>query len=108
MNQKMTDITVEIVFALPDKQSLKTHLVAAGTTVAEVILGAGLDAEFPDFDFRAGPVGIWGREVERNHVLRDGDRVEIYRKLELEPREARRRLALSGRTMRSDNSGEPD
>ena len=104
----MADITVEIVFAMPHRQSLKSHSVAAGTTVAEVILGAGLEAEFPDFDFLAAPVGVWGHEVERNQVLRDGDRVEIYRKLELEPREARRRLALSGRTMRSDNADEPD
>lgn len=104
----MSEITIEIVFALPEKQYLLSRTMSAGTTVREAINDASLENEFPDVDFRAAPVGIWGNEVDRDHVVRDGDRIEIYRQLELEPREARRRLALAGRTMRSDDSLESD
>ena len=102
----MPDITIEIVFASPTKQRLLTCNVSVGTTVGEAIDGASLETEFPDVDFSSAPIGVWGHEVDRDHVVRDGDRIEIYRKLELEPREARRRLALAGRTMRSDDSAE--
>jgi putative ubiquitin-RnfH superfamily antitoxin RatB of RatAB toxin-antitoxin module len=45
--------------------------------------------------------GIWGRPVERDQAVSDGDRVELYRPLNMDPREARRRLAAAGRTMGS-------
>jgi len=100
----MSEFTIEVVYALPEKQRLVTLAMGAGATVADAIADSGLVADFPDFDFATARVGIWGHEVERGRELRDGDRVEIYRILELEPREARRRLALSGRTMRGDES----
>ena len=100
----MSEITIEVVYALPEKQRLVTLTMRVGATVADVIADSGLVSDFPDFNFATARVGIWGHEVERGRQLRDGDRVEIYRILELEPREARRRLALSGRTMRGDES----
>ncbi len=95
----MSDVKVELVFALADRQHLRTLVVAAGATVRDVIRSSDIQAEFADIDIGELTTGIWGREVEQSQMVKAGDRVEIYRPLELEPREARRQLALVGRTM---------
>jgi hypothetical protein len=51
-------------------------------------------AAFPDASIAHLPTGIWGRPVERDETLADGDRVEVYRELEIDPKEARRLRAL--------------
>jgi len=95
----MPDIEVEVVFALPEKQSLTSLLIEDGATVAEAVAKSGLLEAFPDHGLAQMTLGVWGREVENSRIVRAGDRIEIYRPLQLEPREARRQLALSGRTM---------
>ena len=95
----MTPIRVEVVFALPDEQFLEAVSLDEGATVGDALDAAGLASRFPDEDFAAMPVGIWGEVVERDRRVRDGDRVEVYRPLERDPKEARRELALSGKTM---------
>lgn len=92
-------INVELVFASEDKQSLLSVQVVEGTTALDAIAASELPQEFPDFDFTICPLGIWGRPVDGAQVLKDGDRVEAYRKLRRDPREARRELALAGKSM---------
>lgn len=93
-------LTVEVVFAAKESQVLREVRLAPGATVADAIVAADVATEFPDEDVAALTCGIWGRVVDRDRVLTDGDRVELYRPLQLDPREARRLLALSGQTMR--------
>ena len=81
---------VEVVFALPDRQFLESVELAAGATVDDAIERSGLARSFPEFDFGSRQAGVWGRPVSRSQVLCDGDRVEVYRPLEMDPREARR------------------
>jgi len=95
----MPDIEVEVVFALPEKQSLVSLRVADGTSVAEVVAKSGLLEALSEHSLAEITLGVWGREVEKNRLVKAGDRIEIYRPLQLDPREARRQLALSGRTM---------
>jgi putative ubiquitin-RnfH superfamily antitoxin RatB of RatAB toxin-antitoxin module len=95
----MSKIEVELVFALPDRQVLRTLVVAADANVREVIRDSNIQAEFVDVEIGNLSIGIWGTEVAPDQILKQGDRIEIYRPLELEPREARRQLALVGRTM---------
>ena len=95
----MSDIDVEIVFALPDRQWLRKISVRCGETVADAVSKSGIREACQDYDLDALKLGIWGHEVARDRVVIEGDRIEIYRPLQLEPREARRQLALSGRTM---------
>ncbi|MEK6247143.1 MAG: RnfH family protein [Planctomycetales bacterium] len=97
----MSEFEVEIVFALPDRQSLKSVPVATGETVADVVAKSGLRADFPEIEIDSLAVGIWGREADRTQPVKEGDRIEIYRPLEMDPREARRQLAQSGRTLGS-------
>ena len=91
---------VEIVFALPEKQVLLSVAVNAGATIADVIAVSGLVEKFPDETLQLLETGIWGHPVARDHGVKEGDRVELYRVLQRDPREARRELAQSGLTMR--------
>ena len=84
----MAEFSVEVVFALAEKQSLQTVVVVPGTTVAELIEKSGLLRLFPECGIDELAVGIWGSEVERGRLVREGDRIEIYRPLKLDPREA--------------------
>lgn len=96
----MTDVmTIEVVFALPNRQRLVELQLQAGSTIADAIEASGLDTAFQDVDFANCEVGVWSKPRSRDHVLRDKDRVEIYRPLDMDPREARRQLALVGETM---------
>ena len=104
----MSNFEVEIAFALPDRQLLETVLVTAGETVLDVVTKSGLQEAFPDYEIDRLAVGIWGREVQRDQVVRENDRIEIYRPLEMDPREARRQLALTGRTMAGRTRGSAD
>ena len=101
-------IQVEVVFVAPGAQSLLTVQVDPGATVAQAIAASGIAARHPDFDVDALAVGIWGRIVDRSQSVSAGDRVEIYRELCIDPREARRQLALAGRTMREGDEPSPD
>jgi putative ubiquitin-RnfH superfamily antitoxin RatB of RatAB toxin-antitoxin module len=81
------------VFALRDRQELVALQLEAGATVAQAIEASALAEAFPDCDVAACEVGIWGQVVERSRCLQDGDRVEIYRPLRIDPRSARRQRA---------------
>ena len=90
-------ITVEVVYALPDNQLQFKLSVAAGTTASEAIAQSGILTCFPQTDPGNMAVGIFGRVVKADVVLLAGDRVEIYRPLIADPKEARRRRAARKR-----------
>jgi len=100
----MARFDVEVVFALPETQSLQVVTVETGTTAADCVARSGIARQFPEHDLAEFSLGVWGRQIERSQVVKEGDRVEIYRPLELDPREARRQLALVGRTMSKPDS----
>ena len=86
-------IAVEVVYALKDAQEVVALSVAAGTTVGEAIGLSGLPVRYPQIDAECAVVGVYGRVVARDATLRDGDRVEIYRPLKGDPKQARRHRA---------------
>lgn len=99
-------INIEVVFGLPDRQKLIPLTVNSAITVEEAILKSGIAEDFPEQDISSCKVGIWGRVVQANQTLRDGDRIEIYRSLTIDPRDARRQLAEHGGFMgRSGTDG---
>ncbi len=85
-------IRVEVACALPGRQFLRALDLPAGSTVGEAIAAAGVTAALGE-PVLALEAGIWSRPVPRNTPLRDGDRVELYRPLTVDPKEARRRRA---------------
>ena len=90
-------IAVEVVYARPERQELVAVRLASGSDVAAAIAASGIAEAFPHDDLDACDTGIWGRVVPRSARLRNGDRVELYRPLFMDPREARRRRALQER-----------
>ena len=88
-------VEVEVVFASPERQEIRTVSVPANTTARSAVEHCALDREFPEYDFQTLDLGIYGKLVPDNHLLRDGDRVEIYRPLQQLPTQARRIRAKS-------------
>ncbi|MCE8035903.1 MAG: RnfH family protein [Halomonas sp.] len=91
-------LEVEVAFALPDRQRIVTLEVPMGTTARQAVALAELDRLFPEVSpetFAAADLGIFGKPLRdpETHRLRAGDRVEVYRPLELDPKEARARRA---------------
>jgi putative ubiquitin-RnfH superfamily antitoxin RatB of RatAB toxin-antitoxin module len=64
-------ITVEVAFALPDRQTLISLIVPTGTTVEEAIERSNIRAEFPEIDLREPTVGIFGKRANLGSTLRD-------------------------------------
>jgi len=87
------DLSVEVVLATPERQVLLTVNVEAGASVADVIASSGLESKFSDLAVADLAVGIWGKRVSRDSAVNAGDRVELYRPLVVDPREARRQRA---------------
>jgi putative ubiquitin-RnfH superfamily antitoxin RatB of RatAB toxin-antitoxin module len=82
-------LAIEVVYALSERQIVVSVSVPRGTTVGEAIELARVQVNFGE----AGdsPVGIYGRLVSRDTLLSEGDRVEIYRPLVADAKQARRR-----------------
>ncbi|MCB1844069.1 MAG: RnfH family protein [Halioglobus sp.] len=98
-------LQIEVAFALPERQVLLSMQVPAGCTVAGALELSDLRTQFPDVNFTGLATGIWGQLAGPEQRLRNGDRLEIYRPLQMDPREARRRLAEHGRVMGQKSSG---
>ena len=92
-------LRIEVVFAGETRQELLEMTVPAGSTVSQAISESRICGMFPDEPLGSMDVGVWGRLVNSANKLRDGDRIEFYRPLKMDPREARRLLAEGGRTM---------
>lgn len=86
----MSEVSVEVVYALPERQYLKTVRLAEGSSVEQAIRASGLLQLRADIDLNSNKVGIYSRPVKLGDVVSDGDRVEIYRPLVADPKELRR------------------
>lgn len=89
-------ISVEVVYATPERQLLLAIEVEAGCSVGEAIERSGIRDAIPGLTVDPSAVGIFSRKVPLTHTLADGDRVEIYRPLLADPKETRRRRAGQG------------
>ena len=92
-------VAIEVVFATASKQVLKSVDVRSGATAAEAVTASQLQTEFPEIEFAECKLGNWGHLIDASYVVSAGDRIEIYRELVSDPRDARRRLAEQGRFM---------
>jgi len=95
---------VTVAFALPGRQEVIGVDVPEGATAAQAIAAAPLTERFPGVDLASLEVGVWGVRASRDTVLREGDRVELYRPLEADPKEMRRRR-VKARTSPRSRSG---
>lgn len=83
-------VAVEVVYIGPDAQAVIALETLAGSTVGDAIAQSGVLARHPEIDLQKNQVGIFARRVELTQLLQQGDRIEIYRPLLVDPKQARR------------------
>ncbi len=95
---------VTVVYAMPDRSRVLRVEVQAGATIGEAIAASGLlDAE-PELRHVKLDAGVWNHRRPLGALVHEGDRIEVYRPLTVEPREARR-IRAEVRRRRSANMG---
>ena len=92
---------IEVGYALLERQFLKSLDVKLGASVSEAINLSGVLEEFPEINLDINPVGIYSKKVTLDSVVKNGDRIEIYRALRVSPKEARRLRAKKKQSKRS-------
>lgn len=82
---------VEVAYATPERQEIVPLDVAEGSTALSAARQSGITALFPEIQLDTAAMGIFGKALKNpaSHPLRDGDRVEIYRPLKIDPKQAR-------------------
>lgn len=86
-------ITVEVCYALPDKQTLLSLEVEVSATIEDIIHQSGILELHPEIDLARNRVGIFSKLAKLTDTLHNGDRVEIYRPLIADPKEVRKQRA---------------
>ncbi len=88
------ETTIEVAFATPEKQLVVKLEVPVGTQIGEAVSLSGIQSQFPDHDLSVLPLGVWNEVKPQHYVVQPGDRVEVYRSLLTNAKEARRRRAI--------------
>lgn len=103
----MNGIEIEVVYALPDVQTLLKLNVPEGTTAAQAIELSGIMEKHPEIDLEKNKLGVFGKLVKADATLRELDRVEIYRPLIADPKEIRKKRAEEGKVMKKGGGDLP-
>ena len=102
-----TEILVEVAYALPEQQLILELMVPDGTTAEQAVQQSGITVKFLEIDLAQNKLGIFGKLVKGDTVLRERDRVEIYRALIADPKEVRRQRAAEGKVMKKGGGDAP-
>jgi putative ubiquitin-RnfH superfamily antitoxin RatB of RatAB toxin-antitoxin module len=94
------NIDIELVYALPQEQALLKFKVPDGTTLGDAVRLSGILAKYPEIDPDKAKYGIFGKLSKADVVMRERDRIEIYRPLIADPKEVRRKRAEEGKVMK--------
>lgn len=86
-------IKIEIAYARPEQQKILTLMVKEGATIEEAIDRSGILELFPEIDLTKQKVGIFSQIKKLTDKIKEDDRIEIYRPLLIDPKEARRKRA---------------
>ena len=92
---------VEVAYALEKKQTLLELEVDEGTTLKQAVELSSIIDAYPQIDLTKDKTGIFGKIAKLDRVLREKDRVEIYRPLIADPKQVRKERAAQGKSMRS-------
>ena len=103
----VNEIQVEVAYALPQQQVIMPVKLAADATVEEAIKRSGILEKFPEIKLAEFKVGIFSKLTKLETVLRDKDRIEIYRPLIADPKEVRRQRADAGKVMKKGGGDLP-
>jgi hypothetical protein len=86
-------LQIEVAYAAPARQSLLKIIIQPGSTIQAAIEQSGILTMFPEIDLNVQKVGIFGKSRQLTDIVQNGDRIEIYRPLLIDPKEARRKKA---------------
>lgn len=86
-------INVQVVYALPDRQVIKSVTIVNGCTLEQAVIQSGILQECPDIRMGEQKIGVFSKPRQWADLACDGDRIEIYRPLIIDPKEARRAKA---------------
>ena len=86
-------IVVEVVYVKPEQQKIVEIKITKGSSIEQAIIESGMLLEYPEIDLKKLEVGIFGKVLKKDHIIKSGDRIEIYRPLIQDPKEARRNRA---------------
>ena len=96
-------ITVEVAYALPEKQRIERLSVARGTSALQAVEQANLGRFFDELpDTSPMKLGIFGKAIPSTYELQDGERIEIYRDLLIDPKAVRRARAEKAKAERAE------
>ncbi|HEX5055966.1 MAG TPA: RnfH family protein [Gammaproteobacteria bacterium] len=84
---------IEVAYARSDSQLIIELEVEEGATIEEAISSSGILLKFPEIDLSVNKVGVFGKQMALERPVREGERIEIYRGLVADPKQARRRQA---------------
>lgn len=93
-------LSIEIAYALPQRQELVHVQLPTGSTVQQAIDASGLMQKYAEIDLKKNKVGVFGKLTKLDAPLRNRDRVEIYRPLLADPKEVRKKRADEGKAMK--------
>lgn len=99
-------IQVEVAYARPDRQEVVRLQLPQGSTLRQAVEASGLAQRYPEIDLAKGRFGIYAKLAKVDTVLRDRDRVEIYRPLIADPKEVRKQRAAEGKVMKKGGGSE--
>lgn len=94
------NIAVEVVYALAETQERVSLSLPEGSTAIQAVEASGLLTKHPEIDLKKNKIGVYAKLAKADTVLRDRDRVEIYRPLIADPKEVRKQRAAEGKTMK--------
>jgi len=88
-------VAIEVVFVVPEKEEVIQVEVPSGTLIRDAVRLSCIESLFPSYDLSALSVGVWGEVKPQAYVVQSGDRVQIYRALIRNAKDARRRRAAT-------------
>ncbi len=100
-------LNVEVCYALPAKQLLIKVKLPQGSTLQQALEASGVLLKHPEIDLKKNKFGVFAKLSKVDTVLRDRDRIEIYRPLIADPKEVRKQRAAEGKVMKK-GAGDSD
>ena len=100
-------LNIEVCYAQSGKQDIVRLKLPVGATLQQALEASGLLAKYPEIDLKKNKFGLWNKLSKPDSVLRDLDRVEIYRPLIADPKEVRKQRAAEGKVMKK-GAGDAD
>lgn len=94
------EVQIEVIYALAQRQEIARLTLPEGSTAQQAIEASGFLQKFPEIDLSKNKLGVYAKLVKPDTILRDRDRVEIYRPLIADPKEVRKQRAAEGKAMK--------